>query len=171
MLKDFVEIGKLGKPFGISGKLKFSCEDEILQVLKKNKVFFLKRGAHYIPYFVQYIEETHDTLIKIEGFDNPQDAKSCSGNTLYLPIKDLPEIKEKPGLYFSVLKGFSMHDQDNQLIGKIIDVVSMPQQELASVSLSDGNEILIPLHDSLIVGIDPDQMIVQLEIAEGLIDI
>ena len=90
---------------------------------------------------------------------------------MYLPIKDLPEIKEKPGLYFSVLKGFSMHDQDDQLIGKVIDVVSMPQQELASVALSDGNEILIPLHKSLIVGIDPDQMIVQLEIAEGLIDI
>ncbi len=171
MLKDFVEIGKLGKPFGISGKLKLSCEDEILHVLKKDKVFFLKRGAHYIPYFVQYIEETHDTLLKIEGLDDPQDAKSCSGDTLYLPIKDLPEIKEKPGLYFSVLKGFSMHNQDDELVGKIVDIVSMPQQELASVELSNGNEILIPLHESLIIGIDPDQLIVQLEVAEGLLDI
>lgn len=171
MLKDFVEIGKLGKPFGISGKLKFNCEEEILAVLKKDKVFFLKRGAHFIPYFVQYIEESHDTLLKIEGFDNPQDAKSCSGNTLYLPIKDLPEIKEKPGLYFSVLKGFSMQNQDDVEIGKIVDIVSMPQQELASVALSNGSEVLIPLHESLILGIDPDALVVQLEIAEGLLDI
>lgn len=171
MLKDFVEIGKLGKPFGISGKLKISCEDEILEVLKRDKVFFLKRGAHYIPYFVQYIEETHDTLLKIEGFNDPQDAKLCSGNTLYLPIKDLPEIKEKPGLYFSVLKGFLVHDQDNSLIGEIIDIVSMPQQELANVALSNGAEVLIPLHEDLILGIDPDELIVHLEIADGLLDI
>ena len=171
MLKDFVEIGKLGKPFGISGKLKLSCEEEILEVLKKDKVFFLKRGAHYIPYFVQYIEESHDTLLKIEGFDDPQDAKSCSGNTLYLPIKDLPKIKEKPGLYFSVLKGFSMHNQEDELIGKILEIISMPQQELASLELLDGNKVLIPLHESLIIGVDPDQLIVKLEVADGLLDI
>ncbi len=171
MLKDFVEIGKFGKPFGISGKLKLNCEDEILKKLKKDKVFFLKRGAHYIPYFVQYIEETHDSLLKIEGFDNPQDAKTCSGNTLYLPIKDLPEIKEKPGLFFSVLKGFILHNQEDMLIGKINDIVSMPQQELASVELLGGNEILIPLHESLIIGIDSELMIVQIEMADGLMDI
>lgn len=171
MLKDFVEIGKLGKPFGIKGKLKISCEDEILEVLKRDKVFFLKRGAHYIPYFVQYLEESHDTLLKIEGFDDPQDAKSCSGNTLYLPIKDLPKIKEKPGLYFSVLKGFSMHNQENELVGTILEIVSMPQQELANIELSNGSQVLVPLHETLIIGIDPDQLIVQLEIAEGLLEI
>ena len=171
MLKDFVEIGKLGKPFGVHGKIKISCEDEILQVLKKRKVFFLKRGAHYIPYFIQYIEESHDTLVKIEDLNDPQDAKTCSGNTLYLPVKDLPELKEKPGLYFSVLKGFTLYDQDDHRIGEIIEIVSMPQQELANVRLSNGDEVLIPLHESLILGIDPDQLYVHLEIAEGLLDI
>lgn len=171
MLKDFVEIGKLGKPFGVSGKIKVSCEDEILEVLKKRKVFFLKRGAHYIPYFIQYIEESHDTLVKIEDLNDPQDAKTCSGNTLYLPVKDLPEIKEKPGLYFSVLKGFKMFDQDDNCIGSILEIVSMPQQELANVQLSNGDEVLVPLHESLILGIDPEQLHVHIEIAEGLLDI
>jgi len=171
MLKDFVEIGKLGKPFGVRGKIKLSCEDEILQVLKKSKVFFLKRGAHYIPYFIEYIEESHDTLVKIEDLNDPQQAKSCSGNTLYLPVKDLPELKEKPGLYFSVLKGFTLFNQDDQRIGEIIEIVSMPQQELANVLLPSKEVVLVPLHESLILGIDPDNLQVHLEIAEGLLDI
>jgi len=171
MLKDFVEIGKLGKPFGVRGKIKISCEEEIMQVLKKRKVFFLNRGAHFIPYFIEYIEESHDTLVKIEDINDPQQAKSCSGNTLYMPIKDLPEIKEKPDLFFSVLKGFELYNQDDLIVGKIIDVISMPQQELASVMLDNGEKILVPLHESLILGIDADQLQVQLEIADGLLDI
>lgn len=171
MLKDFVEIGKLGKPFGVHGKIKISCEDQILEVLKKGKVFFLKRGAHYIPYFVESLEDSHDTLVKIEDLDNPQDAKSCSGSTLYLPIKDLPELKEKPALYFSVLKGFTVYDQNSNEIGEIFEVVSMPQQELANIRLANGDEVLVPLHESLILDIDPDQLDVYIQIAEGLLDI
>lgn len=171
MLKDFVEIGKLGKPFGVHGKIKINCDDQILEVLKKRKVFFLKRGAHYIPYFIKSLEESHDTLVKIEELDNPQDAKTCSGNTLYLPIKDLPELKEKPGLYFSVLKGFTVYDQNSAEIGEIFEVLSMPQQELANVKLLSGDEVLVPLHESLILDIDPDRLEVYLQIAEGLLDI
>lgn len=171
MLKDFVEIGKLGKPFGVHGKLKMSCDEQILQVLKKDKVFFLKRGAHYIPFFIESLEESHDTLVKIEELDNPQDAKTCSGDILYLPIKDLPELKEKPGLYFSILKGFTIFDQHSDKIGEIFEVVSMPQQELANVKLLSGDEVLIPLHESLILEIYPDLFEVHLQIAEGLLEI
>ncbi len=171
MLKDFVEIGKLGKPFGVHGKLKVSCDDQILEVLKKRKVFFLKRGAHYIPYFIESIEESHDTLVKIEDLDDPQDAKTCSGNTLYLPVEDLPELKDKPGLYFSVLKGFTVFDQNSNKIGDIFEIISMPQQELANVRMLSGDEVLVPLHESLILEIDPDQLDVHIQIAEGLLDI
>lgn len=171
MLKDFVEVGKLGKPFGVSGKLKLIVPDEILDVIQKSKVVFLKRGGHHIPFFIEYIEESHDTLVKIEEIDDPQSAKNCSGSLLFLPIKDMPKIKEQPGLYFSILKGFILLNQDEIEIGVIEDVISMPQQELAQIMTKAQQEILIPLHESLIIDIDPDRKVVKMEIVDGLTDL
>lgn len=171
MLKDFVEIGKFGKPFGTGGKLKLQAEDEIVNVLRQKKVFFLKHGGHYVPYFVEKVEESHDILLKVEDINDPQNARVCSGEHLYLPIKDLPAIKEKPGLYFSVLTDFDMYNQDDVHVGKIIEIVSMPQQELAQIERPTGEVILIPLHESLIVDIVPESKKIVLEIADGLLEL
>ena len=67
--------------------------------------------------------------------------------------------------------GFILLNQDEIEIGVIEDVISMPQQELAQIMTKAQQEILIPLHESLIVDIDPDRKVVKMEIVDGLTDL
>lgn len=171
MLRDFQSIGKIGKPFGVQGKLRLSCSDAIIDHLQTINFVFLPRGGHYVPYRIEGIYEEKDWLIKFDGLDSPQEAKECSGNELFLPAKDLPEQweEEQDDFFFSPIVGYQLIDQNQIKVGEILRIIEMPEQELAVV-LHKEEECMIPLHETLVIGIDHSDRIVQLEIAEGLLD-
>lgn len=169
MLKDFKEVGKLGKPFGVHGMLRLDCSDQMQGVLANLKFVFLPRGGHYIPYPIEKIVDERDLLLKFRDINSPQDAKECSGNVLYLPAKDIPDLEpEDDGLFFSILRGFNLYNQDNEFIGVIKDIIEMPQQELALIAYK-GEDVMIPMHESLIIEIVEETKHLSMELAEGLL--
>lgn len=170
MLTDFMAIGNLGKPFGIKGEIKLNVQDEYLIAISDHNFIFLKRGGHYIPYYVEHISASKVLTIKLEKVDDPQGAKNYSGSRIYLPVQLVPDIRSNIMLAFNEVVGYSLSDQNDKILGPIQEVISYPQQELARIQYK-GHEVLIPLHEDLIIEMSSENRSIQLEIADGLLDL
>ncbi|MCB0636993.1 MAG: 16S rRNA processing protein RimM [Lewinella sp.] len=168
MAQDLVEIGKLGKAHGLKGELKVAVPPEYEDAVLDATVIFVKIGSQPIPHFVEYVRGGGGLLIKLEEVNDKETANLLHGKTILLAADQLPAVAETYPL--PPWEGFLIEDEDDGPIGTIIELIEMPQQVLAAVDYQ-GREILIPLHEDLIVELDEEQKRIILQLPEGLLDL
>jgi len=171
-MKKYQEIGSISKAFGLKGQLKLQVADSYLPILQEQEVIYLLEGSTYIPFFIESIDKSSQLLIKLEEVDSKEGAIKLSGKTIFLPEDKLSSVEEDDNsdLLFGWAKGYLIIDTDQEPVGDIIEVVAYPQQELALIEYK-GNELLIPLNEKLIVGLDEEEMIMMIDIPEGLLSL
>jgi len=77
-----------------------------------------------------------------------------------------PEEDDSP----SILIGYEVTDQKHGLLGKIIHVDDYSGNMVITVIFRE-NEVLIPLSDDVILGMDEDKRQMRLDCPEGLIEL
>ena len=68
---------------------------------------------------------------------------------------------------FSFLEGWSLQDAGGHTKGTVSGFLDIPNNPCLEIKSGD-EEIIIPLHDDLIEGIDEDKMILRMRIPDGL---
>ena len=59
---------------------------------------------------------------------------------------------------------------DGKVIGVIEDIIEYPQQLLAKLKLGS-REVLIPIHDDLVININEEEGVLTVKVADGLLDL
>ena len=167
-MQKYTQIGQLKKPFGVKGFLKVDIEEKYLTVFSDLEVLFIPEHGSPVPFFVETVKEEKGLLLKLEDVDSPEAAKKLSN----LPIlADSDKLPKKQGLIIdSTLLGFELHDEEVGFVGNIAAIEEYPQQLMAIVEGAE-EEFLIPLHEALILGIDPEEQVILMNLPEGLLDI
>jgi ribosomal 30S subunit maturation factor RimM len=80
-----------------------------------------------------------------------------------------PELEEENESW-DFLIGYTLIDSDDNRIGTIANIYSVGESELASVEYQ-GREVLVPLHESLVVLLDEDEEILVMELPEGILEL
>ena len=168
---DFFYLGKVIKTHGIHGELSgFVDADDPLIYSELHGVFLnLKDG--YIPYVIEKIsiDEKGYCIMKFQGIDIIDTAKKLTGKQMYLPLTMLPPL-EGNNFYFHEVKGFQVIDAVHGNIGIILGIIENPRQSLLQIDFH-GQEILIPIHDNIIVNVRRSEKIIDIHAPNGLIDI
>jgi 16S rRNA processing protein RimM len=162
-----IAIGKTGKPHGIKGELKLWVEAAYeTDLLEASAVFIGGR-----PFFIEQLRTGAGLILKLEGVDNRDAAQLLANRQLELRAEDIAEPEEEAASDPLLdLVGFELYDSERGRIGVIEDVLDMPQQYLAVVEYQQ-KEVLVPLHEDLIRGIDPATGRITLQLPEGLLDL
>lgn len=172
MADNYISVGKLGKPHGISGAFYFSLS----RILKSKKNlplhFFLENKGTLLPWFVSKIElQGLDTgFIEFEDITTREIAKNHSGKELYLKDTEVEKLFKKDKDDLGFLIGFMLIDETLGEIGPITEIEDSAYQILATVDYN-GNEVMIPLADELIVELNKRKKQITLNLPEGLLDL
>lgn len=171
-MDQLVAIGFTKKTHGAIGEIKVVVKDEFLEDFLEAEVVFIPLQGKPAPFFVEHIREAGDLLAKFEEIDSPAAATQITSKELFLREQDLHHFTEmeEDSLFFSQLKGFDMIDSEKGRVGKIENIIELPQQELAEITFNE-REILVPLHEDLIVSIDKKSKKITLRLPEGLLDL
>lgn len=164
----YTQIGQLKKPFGVKGFLKVDIEGQYLAVFSELEVLFIPEHGSPVPFFVETIKEDKGLLLKLEDVDSPEMAKKLSNLPVLANSDHLP--KKGDLTLDATLIGFELHDEEMGGIGTIIAIEEYPQQLMAIVEKAE-EEFLIPLHEKLILGIDPEAQVILMDLPKGLLDI
>lgn len=169
----YVQIGKVGKPHGLTGTLKFIIDERYVEDFVENEAIFLEIKGKKVPFFMEEVREGNDMLVKLEEVDTPEAAQALSGTPVFLRSEDLlPEVARETSaeLQYERYIGYTILDAFLGEIGVIQDIIALPQQFMATLEVA-GKEVLIPMHPHFIKKIDDGTKVVMMELPEGILEL
>jgi 16S rRNA processing protein RimM len=167
---DHFKVATVGKTKGLKGEMQLYVEQDNLEDIKFNAVFIDMAGK-LVPYFLAAYKPSlkNTAYIYLEDVDTIEKASLLLKKDVYLPNKLKPKKKKEEFTLFD-LEGFVAIDVDEGELGIITAVHEYPQQIIAACDYK-GTEILFPLNEATIKGIDVVKNIVTVDLPVGLLDI
>ena len=163
----YISIGKITKPHGLKGFLKFflfNAESDILSDFSSLKI---KKDTKSVDLKIEKLDLS-SLLIKFFDINNRNQAEKCRDYEILILRNKLK--KEKDDLYFVDLIGCDLYFEDNQ-IGLISDVVSYSGNDLLKVIDGEQKEHLIPIRKKLVKFFDIEGHKLIMQTIEGILDI
>ena len=163
-------IGYISKTRGLKGELQLFFEFDDYRELDP-EVLFIEIDRKLVPFFIaQYkVQQNSTAYVFLEDIDHIDKAQPLVRKQVYLPDSVKPE-RDPDDFRLTDLVGFTVHDQTHGELGSITEINEYPQQHIAVVP-SHGNELMFPLNDQLIRGIDREQQVLEVDLPEGLVEV
>jgi 16S rRNA processing protein RimM len=168
MPDNYISVGILRKPHGLSGAFSFVLTRELKSLKKSPTHFFLDAKGTFIPYFISKIDfkDIFGGYINLEEVTKIEEAKALVNSELYLDEKTVNTFFKKAADEYGFLVGYTAYDKETEL-GPIQGILSHPAQILAEININ-GTEVLIPLVDDLVIDIDKRKKKIVFDVPEGL---
>ncbi|KAA6333824.1 Ribosome maturation factor RimM [termite gut metagenome] len=184
--EEVYKIGVFNKPHGVRGELSFTFTDDIFDRTDGEYLVCLLDGI-FVPFFIEEYKfhSHHVAIIKLEGIDSIERARTFINVAVYYPIKyvmklesvlndELEEISlskgKSPLSVYASLTDFEVKDAVSGILGKISDVDTSTANTLFVVENEKG-ELLIPACEEFIVKIDYENKQLLMNLPEGLADL
>ncbi|HNW90194.1 MAG TPA: ribosome maturation factor RimM [Bacteroidales bacterium] len=170
----FSYAGKIIKTQGYKGGLIAHIEPGFKEKIIKTEFVFVEIQHERVPFFIVSIEHQYNNVffILLEDIDILEKAQKLSGCGLFLMETAKAEKSSQKAFHNYDLKdltGFDVVDNKSGNIGKIDQILELPQQHIMQV-FHDKKEILIPFNEDIVLSIDVVHKRVNIQAPEGLID-
>lgn len=157
--------GELIAKLDVDNPDKYNKLESVLVRLNKN-------DNSLIPFFISHAQVLNNGTIKlkIEDVNDVEHAQTLVGKELFLPLTKLPKLTGNQFYYHEIID-FEAIDAEKGNIGKVFNVMELPQQSVLEIKHSSGKEILIPITDEVVKKVDRTAKTIEINAPEGLIDI
>lgn len=164
------QLGYVIKKHGLSGEVNIILDVDNPQEYKGLESVFVEINEKLVPFFIGSISlRGNKATVRFEDVDTADQADELRGKKLFLPLSLLPDLGEGQFYYHQII-GYRVVDKNSGEIGVVKDIYASPNQDLLAVDQA-GKEILIPVIDDIITGVDHNQNELRVNLPEGLLDI
>ena len=168
--EDYFQIGTVTKTRGLKGEMQVFISFDQPEKLKFASLY-MELGGKLIPYSVRFFKlpQKNIAYLLLEDVDTIEKAALLVRKNVFLLTKHKPK-KKKDEFGLKDLLHFIAVDENEGELGEIIEIHEYPQQFIATVSYKN-QEVLFPLNESIIKGIDVVKGVVTVDLPEGLLDV
>ena len=173
-LNDCYELGSIVKPHGLKGFVVAALDVDDLEAYRKLKTVLLEMPTapgKLIEYAVEKLQPQGNerALLKLKGIERIEEAEPLRNAKLWRPLTELPALKEDQ-FYFHDVVGFTVMDEQLGELGTVETFYELPQQDVLSMRYQ-GQEVLIPVADELILHADQQARKLYVKLPEGLLEV
>ena len=153
MITQFV-VGIIGPPFGLKGYVKVrSLSGETEHLLSLDTVTLRHHDRERV-FQIDAVEERGAILLmKFQGINAPEEAKSIQGAELIVP-RGKGAALGADEYYVEDLRGIRIQQEDGTPVGTVLDVLEGGGGNLLEVALSQGGIRLVPFRSEFLGDID-----------------
>ena len=167
---DWIPYGRLGKPHGLKGELKFypfQLDQEICKGVRNVRVLFSE--GHWKEGEVESFRGHRSPIIlKLNWLHSIEDAEACRGTEIKALRNELPNPpKGKP--YWFDIEGLRAYDEKGEYYGLVEEVLQTGSNDVYVVRNGD-QELLLPAIDWVILKIDLKKRTLVFRLVEGLLE-
>ena len=170
-LESLHRIGRLGKPWGHRGELTVHLENCDLDDLVHAGCLFVDIDGQKVPFF---FSDLHDkgrvgVLVKFEDFNDPASASILVGNDLFAPpglLADGSDESWDPEEFIGLL----VRDEEHGELGEVVGMEGTDRNPVLVIQ-QGGQEVMVPIADDIILGIDPEDRSLLVRTPPGLIEL
>ena len=152
---------KVLKSWGAAGEVVLSRPADSSQDLNVQEPVFIEFDGLPVPFYFESLQEKGNRLIvKFEDVDTLAQAEELVGREVRFAAEEEEEE--------DTLIGLRVRDsRTRRIIGEIVDFSDYGGNIVLTVETEDSGEVLLPLHEELIVNIHGE--VITLDIPEGLL--
>lgn len=172
--EELIAIGHYNKPHGVVGEISATVDVDY-DVLLSLTCLVSEIDGIYVPFFVNACRpKTADTvLLTIDGIGSEQEAARLVNHDIFALKRDYSAASDEAdadGYPLDYFIGFELQDSDEKRVGEIIAVDEQTENAIFIID-RDGDELLVPANDDLIVEFDIDKRVMVMDLPQGLIDL
>ena len=164
------KIGRLGKPWGHQGELTVHLDEVDLDDIVHAGSLFVDIEGQKVPFFFSRLHDKgRDVLVKFDDFNDPQSASVLVGRDLYAPpglLADGSDESWDPEEFIGML----VRDDEHGELGEVTGLEGTEKHPVLVV-LRGEQEVMIPLADEMILGVDPEENTLLVRTPPGLIEL
>ena len=182
-----LQIAQVLKSNGTDGELVLGFRDIAPEDINLQEPVFIIFDGLPVPFYIESFTKRGNTkaLVRLTDIRSMEDVEEIAGKAVYVEDDQIPEMSlEEDG--FAALVGWTLltpeipdqvgdddmevGDDDMSLIevGEITDFIDIPNNPCIEVETENG-AVMIPLHEDLILSIDPEYQEIIMQIPAGLI--
>lgn len=179
MIKEeqLIEVGHILKTHGLKGELNVAIDDPVFDEVERCDYFVCEMDGIFVPFFFDSYRWRGDgaILLQLEEIDTKEKADAFCGKTLYFDRRCFSSEEEEEydannGDEEMGLIGYQVMDVELGMLGEITDINDQTANILFVVD-HEGEELLIPAAEDLIVEIDDENQIVRMQLPNGLVNL
>lgn len=170
--EEVYKIGKIGKPHGVKGEVSFLFDDDVFDRVDTDYLVLDIDGILVPFFFYEYRFKSDNTaLILFSGVDTKNKAQELTGCDVFFP-KSLSD-RAADDLSWGEFRGFTLVNAaaDNQVVGTVIAIDDSTINILFTVKTPQGQDILVPAAEELILNVDAEKKTITAKLPEGLLDL
>jgi len=168
--QDAYQLGRTLKTHGLKGELSVAFDiANPLDYIQSNTLF-LDTEVGLVPYFIESMNANQGkAFIKFEEVDHVEAAKKLIDLAIYIPLSNLPALEEGAFYYHEII-GFSIIDGEKGKLGQVEEVIDLKSHAIMR-TIYQGKEVLIPMHEEVLVSADMEAKQVNVNLPDGLLAI
>ncbi|WP_430811547.1 MULTISPECIES: ribosome maturation factor RimM [unclassified Carboxylicivirga] len=166
-----IQIGFVAKTHGIVGEVVVRLFDEFTIDDMLTEFLYLDLDGGLVPFYLEVAREKKqsDVLVKLEQLSDDASAARVLDAPVYVKKEGQEESSDEAAQFSAYqLVGYRCQVAGHGMMGKIVAVQNISKNPLFEID-HNGRELLIPIVDHFIAGIDDEQQIVMFDLPEGLI--
>ena len=170
------QVAQVLKSNGTDGELVMGFREIAPDDINVKEPVFIVFDGLPVPFFIESFVKRGNSkaLVRLTDICSMEDVEEIAGKAVYVEEESLPELSlEDDG--FAALIGWMLltpsDDQpDSSLIevGEITDFMDIPNNPCIEVETGNG-AVMIPLHEDLILSVDPEYQEIIMQIPAGLL--
>ena len=163
-----VVVGRLGRPHGIRGEVTVEIRtDEPELRFAPGSSVFLSSGKRIEIESIRWHQNL--LLVKFAGIKDRNESETLRGLLVEVEVDELELPEDETEYYDRQLIGL-IAKENGSSIGVVEDVLHLPGQDLLSIRLIDGREMLLPFVENFVPNIDLENQTLVVTPPNGLME-
>ena len=171
------QVAQVLKSNGTDGELVMGFREIAPEDINLNEPVFIIFDGLPVPFYIESFAKRGNTkaLVRLTDICSMEDVEEIAGKPVYIEADNLPEMSLEEDGYaalvgWMVLTPENADDMDSDLyeVGEITDFIDIPNNPCIEVETENG-AIMIPLHEDLILSLDPEYQEIIMQIPAGLL--
>lgn len=162
---------KVIKSFGTKGEVLIRFAPSFQEDLNAKKPVFITYDELPVPFFIEKITSrgANQAALKLKGIDSIELADEISGQIVMTEYGSLKA--DEPSLAHFI--GFKVEDSTGNHIGIVTNFYDYPNNPCFGITREDKTleELLLPVHEHIILGSDSTSATLIVNIPDGLLDL
>ena len=168
------QIAQVLKSNGTDGELVMSFREIAPEDINLQEPVFIVFDGLPVPFYIESFQKRGNTkaLVRLTDIRSQEDVDEIAGKAVYLEDGQIPEMTLEDDGYAALIGWMVLTPakEENAVyeVGEITEFFDIPNNPCIEVETENG-AVMIPLHEDFILGLDPENREIMMEIPEGLL--
>ncbi len=160
-----LRVAQVLKSNGTDGELLVSFFDVAPEDMDLQEPVFIEFDGLPVPFYFESFTPrgNNRALVRLTGVRSLKDADELAGQSVYADYFEEEEEED--------LVGWMVCNAEGQTVGTVVDYEDIPGNLCLWVERPDGEQVLLPFHEDLILSMEESTQTITMSIPEGILEL